>query len=118
MKFLRNNLNKIILVFFGILFFLIIVKKIIDPDLSKHKYFDEFCKGKVISNKYDFTSHFNIVKLSDGNKIYVEDLKIITLINPGDSLVKNKNLTYFTVYKKDDSKIIYDMYSKKIKILK
>jgi len=62
--------------------------------------------------------HFNIVKSSDGNKIYLEDLKIISLIEPGDSLVKNKNVTYFIVYKKDRSKIVYDMYNKEIKILK
>lgn len=115
MGFLKNNFNKIILFFLGLLFFIIIIKKIFDPNLSKYKYFDQYCNGKVISNKYDLTTHFNIVQTSDGNKIYLEDLKIITLIKPGDSLVKNKDVTYFTVYRKDKCKIIYDMYNQEIK---
>lgn len=118
MGFLKNNINKIVLCFFGLLFFIIIIKKMLDPNLSKYKYFDQHCNGKVISNIYDLTTHFNIVKSSDGNKIYLEDLNIISLIKPGDSLVKNKDVTYFTVYKKDKSKIVYDMYNKQIKILK
>lgn len=61
-------------------------------------------------------THFNIVRSSDGNKIYLEDLKIISLIKIGDSIVKNKDVTYFTVYKKNNTKVIYDMYNKNLKI--
>lgn len=63
-------------------------------------------------------THFNIVRSSDGNKIYLEDLKIISLIKIGDSIVKNKDVTYFTVYKKDNTRVIYDMYNKNLKIIK
>lgn len=118
MGFLKNNFNKIILIFFGILFCGIIIKKLFDPNFSKYKYFDQHCNGRVVSNKYDFTTHFNIIESSDGNKLYLENLKIITLISVGDSIVKNKNVTYFIVYKKDNNRIIYDMYNKEIKILK
>jgi len=118
MGFLKKNLDKIVLLFFGLLFFIFIIKKMLDPNLSKYKYFDQYGNGKVISNAYDLTIHFNVVKSSDGNEIYLEDLKIISLIKPGDYLVKNKDVTYFTVYKKDGSKIVYDMYNKEIKISK
>lgn len=118
MGFLKKNLDKIVLLFFGLLFFIFIIKKMLDPNLSKYKYFDQYGNGKVISNTYDLTIHFNVVKSSDGNEIYLEDLKIISLIKPGDYLVKNKDVTYFTVYKKDGSKIVYDMYNKEIKISK
>lgn len=113
MGFIKKNINKIILLFFGIMFFGIIIKKVFDPDLSKYKYFDQHCNGKVISNAYDLMTHFNIVRLSDGNNIYLEDLKIISLIKIGDSIVKNKDVTYFTIYKKDKSKVIYDVENKK-----
>ncbi|SIS33981.1 hypothetical protein SAMN05421639_102808 [Chryseobacterium shigense] len=118
MGFFKKNINKIILLFFGIMFCGIIMKKIFDPNLSKYKYFDQYCNGQVISNSYDLTTHFNIVKASDGNKIYLEDLKIISLIKIGDSIVKDKDVTYFTVYKKDNTKVIYDMYNKNLKIIK
>ncbi|CAI8937435.1 hypothetical protein [Chryseobacterium sp. IT-36CA2] len=118
MGFLKKNINKIILLFFGIMFSGIIIKKICDPDLSKYKYFNQYCNGRVISNSYDLMTHFNIVKSSDGNKIYLEDLKIISLIKIGDSIVKNKDVTYFTIYKKDDTKVIYDMYNKNLKVVR
>ena len=118
MGFLKKNINKIILIFFGIIFCGMIIKKISDPDLPKYKYFNQQCNGRVISNSYDLMTHFNIVKSSDGNKIYLEDLKIISLIKIGDSIVKNKDVTYFTVYKKGDIKVIYDMYNKNLKVVK
>lgn len=118
MGFFKKNSSKIILLFFGIMFCGIIIKKIFDPSLSKYKYFDQYCNGKVISNSYDLMTHFNILKSSDGNKIYLEDLKIISLIKIGDSIVKNKDVTYFTVYKKDNTRVIYDMYNKNLKIIK
>ncbi|SMO96522.1 hypothetical protein SAMN06265171_1172 [Chryseobacterium rhizoplanae] len=118
MGFLKKNINKIILLFFGITFCGIILKKIFDPNLSKYKYFDQYCNGRVISNSYDLMTHFNVVKSSDGNKIYLEDLKIISLIKIGDSIIKNKNATYLTVYKKNNTKVIYDMYNKKLKVVK
>lgn len=118
MEFLKRNINKIILLFFGIMFCGIIIKKVFDPNLSKYKYFNQHCNGRVISNSYDLMTHFNIVKSSDGNKMYLDDLKIIGLIKIGDSIIKNKDVTYFTVYKKDKTKIIYDMYSKELKAVK
>ncbi|KPH11386.1 hypothetical protein [Chryseobacterium sp. ERMR1:04] len=100
MGFLKVNVNKTILVLFGIIFCFLIIRKAFDPNLSRYKYFDQYCNGIVVSNSYDETSHFNIVKSSDSNKIHLEDMKIITLIKVGDSIVKNKDATYFTVYKK------------------
>lgn len=118
MGFLKRNINKIILLFFGIVLCGKIIKKIFDPNLSKYKYFNQQCNGQVISNSYDLMTHFNIVKSSDGNKVYLEDLKIISLIKIGDSIVKNKDITYFTVYKKNNTKVIYNMYNKNLKIIK
>lgn len=114
----KKNINKIILLFFGIMFCGVIIKKIFDPNLSKYKYFDQHCNEHVISNSYDLVTHFNVVRTSDGNKIYLEDSKIISLIKIGDSIVKNKDVTYFTVYKKDKTKIIYDLYDKSLTIIK
>ncbi|RXM41222.1 hypothetical protein BOQ62_01405 [Chryseobacterium sp. CH21] len=73
---------------------------------------------KRVSLQYDLITHFNIVKFSDGNTIYLEDEKIISLIKIGDSIVKNKDVTYFTVYKKDTTKVIYDMYNKNLEVIK
>ncbi|WP_294199778.1 hypothetical protein [uncultured Chryseobacterium sp.] len=46
------------------------------------------------------------------------DLDIIPLIGVGDSIVKNKNVTYFTIYKKNRQKIVYDMHDEKLVIFK
>ena len=94
------------------------MKKIFDPNFTKNKYFDQCFNGKVISNSYDRNTHFNIVRLSDYKKVYLEDLKIIVLIKNGDSLSKQKDKTYFTVFKKDNSQIIYDMYNKNLRVIK
>ncbi|WP_027385135.1 hypothetical protein [Chryseobacterium gregarium] len=118
MGFLKDNTIKIILFCFCSIFCFLIVRQLLDPNYPKYKYFNQHCNGIVISNFYDKTTHFNIIRSSDDNKIYLEDLKIISLINLGDSIVKNKNVTFFTVYKKDKRKVIYDMYNKQIKILK
>ncbi len=48
-------------------------------------------------------SHCNLIKLSDNKKIDLADLDIIPLIGVGDSIVKNKNVTYFTIYKKEQA---------------
>lgn len=118
MRFLKQNFTKIILFFFGGVFCFGIVKQVFDPNFDKYKYFDQHFNGKVIYHSYDQMSHTNLVKTSDYKKIYLDDLDIISLVDIGDSIVKNKNVTSFILYKKDHRKIIYDMYDKKIRILK
>ena len=117
MKFLKQNFTKIILGFFAAVFCFGILKQILDPNFSKYKYSEQHFDGKVMSNNYDYMSHCNIVKTSDNKKIYLEDQQITILIDTGDSIVKNKNVTYFILYKKDRRKIFYDMYTKKLKVL-
>ena len=49
-------------------------------------------------------SHAYLVKTSDYKKIYLDDLNIFTLIDTGDSIVKNKNVTYLCFTKKTEGK--------------
>lgn len=118
MGFLKVNFNKIILIFFCLIFCWGILRQIFDPNASKYVYFEQHFNGKVIYRSYDSTSHTFVIKTSDYKKIYVDDLKMFGLIEIKDSIVKDKNVTYFTVYKKDGSKIVYNMYNKEIKISK
>ncbi len=118
MEDLCRHLNKIILIFFGIVFCYGILKQIFDPNFSKYTYFDIHCNGTVVSQSYDQMSHCNLIKLSDNKKIDLADLDIIPLIGVGDSIVKNKNVTYFTIYKKNGQKIVYDMHDEKLVIFK
>lgn len=99
-----------------LIIFSIILSKT-DKNYYKYKYLDQHFQGRVISNKYDENSHFQKIKIIDSNDLFLEDLKIIVLIKEGDSLVKQKNTTYFIVYKKD-SRIIYDMHNKNLRIVK
>ncbi|MCQ4140894.1 hypothetical protein [Chryseobacterium sp. EO14] len=117
MKFLKQNFTQIVLGFFGAVFCFGILKQILDPNFSKYKYFEQHFNGLVVYDKYDYMSHCHLIKTSDNKKIYLEDLNIIILIGTGDSIVKNKNVTYFMLYKKDRRKIFYDMYHKKLKFL-
>ncbi|MCG2793192.1 MAG: hypothetical protein L6262_06585 [Weeksellaceae bacterium] len=89
-----------------------------DKDYYKKQYYNQYGQGKVVSNTYNSSCHCNTVKLSDYNTLNLDELKIIILIKKGDSLVKQKNTTYFTVYKRDNSRIIYDMYNKNLKVIK
>lgn len=117
MKFQKQNFTEILLGFFGAVFCFGILKQILDPNFSKYKYFEQHFNGIVVYDKYDYMSHCHLIKTSDNKKIYLEDLNIIILIDTGDSIVKNKNVTYFMLYKKDHRKIFYDMYHKKLKVL-
>jgi len=118
MGFLKQNINKIILIFLGLVLCLGFLKQVCDPNSSKYVYLEKHFNGKIIYRSYDKMSHTFLIKTSDYKEIYLDDLNIFGLIKMNDSIVKNKNVTYFTVYKKDKSKIVYDMYSKEIKILK
>ncbi|WP_336733383.1 hypothetical protein [Chryseobacterium sp. VD8] len=117
MKFLKQNFTKIILGFFVAVFCFGILKQILDPNFSKYNSFEQHFNGVVVYDKYDYMSHAYLVKTSDYKKFYLDDLNIFTLIDTGDSIVKNKNVTYFILYKKDRRKIFYDMYTKKLKVL-
>ncbi|GAA5095682.1 hypothetical protein GCM10023210_28720 [Chryseobacterium ginsengisoli] len=118
MEFLKQNFTKIILYFFAGVFCFGIVKQVFDPNSDKYEYFEQHFNGRVIYRSYDQMSHTYLIKSSDYKKIYIDDLDFFTLIKLGDSIVKKKNVTYLTLYKKDHCKIIYDMYDKKLRILK
>jgi len=118
MIFLKQNFIKIILFFFGGVFCFGILKQVFDPNSDKYKYFDQHFNGRVIYRSYDQMSHTFLIKSSDYKEIYIDDLDFFTLIKLGDSVVKTKNVTYFILYKKDHHKIVYDMYNKKLRILK
>ncbi len=118
MGFLTTKHQLFIIVPFILLIIVSILLSKFDEDYYKEQYYNQFGVGKVISNTYDSSCHCNIITLSDSNTLNLNEIQIITLVKKGDSLVKQKNTTYFTVYKKDNSLITYDMFSKNLKVIK
>lgn len=103
------------------IFILIIVSIVVSKknrNYNKKKFYDQYGEGRVVSNTYNSSCHCHKVKLSNSHNLNLDDIRIISLIKENDSLAKKKNTTFFTVYKGNGHRILYDMYNKKIEFVK